>query len=169
MNKLRLYFNDVEFEQLKRCEDIHAKCLSIALRLFNGIKDKSGKPYIGHLLRVSSSLEDLTESSAGLLHDVIEDIEDIKSEDLLDIGIPKEVVDIVLLVTKEKGKSYEDEISKIINSGNNKALNLKIADISDNSSEDRLESLDIETKERLKQKYLLPLRRLKEERNRRND
>lgn len=169
MNNLRKFFNETEFEQLKNCTDLHAKSLSIALRLFNGIIDKSGEPYVGHLLRVGSSLESVTESSAGLLHDTLEDIEGITSEDLLDVGIPSEVVDIILLVTRDKCMPYSCEIDKIIDSENISAINLKIADMTDNSNESRLVKLDKHLQVKLKRKYYPQLRRLKKARKKYDD
>ncbi len=64
---------------------------------------------------------------AALLHDVVEDshigIEQIKKFDF-----SAEVVEAVLLLTKNKALSYEENIQKIINSGNKLAMMVKYCD-----------------------------------------
>lgn len=164
MNNLKKYFNDYEFEQLKNCSDLECKALTIVLRLFDKKLDKSGEPYLGHLLRVCNGVHNVVARAAALLHDTLEDISDITYEDLLEVGIPKEILDIVLLLTRDKDKPYEEEITKIIESGNIAAIDIKISDMTDNSSEERLESLDTGTKIKLKRKYKPQLIRLKKAR-----
>lgn len=164
MNNLKKYFNDYEFEQLKNCSDLECKALTIVLRLFDKKLDKSGEPYLGHLLRVCNGVHNVVARAAALLHDTIEDIPDITYEDLFDVGVPSEVLNIVSLVTRDKSMPYEDEITRIIESNNMDAINIKISDMTDNSNEARLEKLDAKTKIKLRRKYgpqLIRLRKVK--------
>lgn len=67
------------------------------------------------------------EYTVALLHDVVEDTE-YSLEKLKDMGYPKAVLDAVSLVTKDKTLSYEENINKIISSGNRLAMMVKFAD-----------------------------------------
>ena len=80
---------------------------------------------------------------------------------LLYLGIPQNVVDMVVLLTKTKGRPYDEEIDGIIRSGNNGALRIKFSDMLDNSSPERLCDLDEETRTRLTNKYSPQLKKLK--------
>lgn len=165
MNNLLNYFSEEELNNIKKCNNLKEKCLIIINRLFLNRVDKADKPYIDHLTRVSSNFDDELVSSAALLHDTIEDIKGITEYDLLDVGIPNKVIDIVLLVTRKKDVSYDEFINKIIDSNNIDAVNLKIADIMDNLNPNRLELLDDDIINDLKEKYNPQLKKLKEKRN----
>ena len=158
---LEKYFTKEEIEYIKNCPNMELKCKTLVERLFKDKKDKEGKPYIGHLLRVSNRLENTDERCAALLHDTIEDIDGMTEQILLDLNIPKNIIDMVILVTKEKGEPYEEEINKIINSGNDGALRIKYSDMLDNSNEERLSRLDNETRTRLTNKYEPQIKKLK--------
>ena len=99
--------------------------------------------------------------SAALLHDIIEDINDINENTLRYLSIDEEVISIVKLLTKSNDLTYEQEISKIIKSGNYEAISIKYADIMDNANIDRLNKLNLETKQRLENKYNPQLIRLR--------
>lgn len=79
--------------------DVIEKSLQIALKAYSGKKDKAGKTYILHPLRIMENMETVEEKSVALLHDVIEDSE-YTSNDLLVEGIPANIVDAVTLLTK---------------------------------------------------------------------
>jgi hypothetical protein len=64
---------------------------------------------------------------AALLHDVIEDTP-YSDQQLVKMGFEKDVIDAVKLLTKNKSLSYEDNIKKIISSGNKTAMMVKFAD-----------------------------------------
>lgn len=66
-------------------------------------------------------------SIAALLHDVIEDTQ-YNEYDLKMKGFDQNVIDIVSLLTKDKSLNYEENIKKIINSGNRNAMMVKYAD-----------------------------------------
>lgn len=96
--------------------------LSVASQLHENQKRKGGAPYIIHPLEVASYLinlgidEDCT-IAAAILHDVVEDC-DIK-EPYKELGIKynlhKKVIDIVLLLTKDKNyKKNDPKLEKYI-------------------------------------------------------
>lgn len=92
------------------------------------------KPYWYHCLSVAEYGRDFFDDDwsqdaniAALLHDVIEDTH-YEESDLLEEGFSQNVVDIVVLLTKDKNLTYEENIKKIINSGNRNAMMVKYAD-----------------------------------------
>ena len=176
MNNLLNYFSETELKIISEMKDLHLKCITIVTELFKDKKDKAGHPYLWHLLRVSNRLDLEIEKIAGLLHDVLEDTE-ITEKDLLEVGIPKEIIDIVKIVThdkidksnmtkEEKLELYNKEIDKVINSGNIHAIRLKEADMSDNYDPDRIKELSQDKQEWFHEKYgkqLVKLRKVKGE------
>lgn len=102
--------------------------------------DKSGEPYILHVLSVML----LTESSdeaircAAVLHDVIEDT-DATWQDLEDIYMTQEVIEIVRAVTKQRGQSYAQYQNAVF--ANYKAMVVKLADLRHNSDLRRLKGV----------------------------
>ena len=114
------------------------KSLDIALRVHTGQKDRSGKTYILHPLRLMNRMESDEEMAVALLHDVLEDSE-MTEQDLLNEGIPTNVVDAVKCLTRGSGEDYDDFISRV--SGNDLALKIKIVDIEDNINILRLKTL----------------------------
>ena len=177
-NNLLKYFSQEQLEKISKIDNLYLKAQIIITILFKDKVDKAGAPYIEHLYRVSSKLREPIEKVAALLHDTVEDTE-VMFEDLIEVGFPNEVLDIVRLVTKddidksdmtkeEKLQLYSEEIDKIINSGNIHAIRLKEADMSDNYNLDRLKELPEDRQEWFHQKYgkqLVKLRKVKGEKN----
>ena len=64
---------------------------------------------------------------AALLHDVIEDTP-YKEAELKKLGFGDDILDAVKLLTKDKSMSYADNIQRIIQSGNKRAMMVKYAD-----------------------------------------
>ena len=114
------------------------KSLQIAVEAYAGQKDKAGKTYILHPLRIMAKMSTEEEMAVALLHDVIED-SDITEQDLLNEGIPQNIVDAVVLLTKAHGENYADFINKL--ASNKLAAKVKKADIEDNINVLRLDSL----------------------------
>ena len=173
MSVLYKYFTPEEIKQLNNC-DLYSRSKELVFKLFALKKDKAGKPYIDHLLRVSEMMTTIDGKIAGLLHDVVEDIEGVTFEDLFQFGVSDNIIEALKLVTKEKTdgnltkeeklQKYNREIDRIIESKNLLALELKIADMSDNYNPDRLEELDLETKKWFDEKYGENIKRLRKER-----
>lgn len=173
MNKSNFlkYFSHKELEEIKATNDVYLKAQSLVIVLFEDKVDKAGEPYIGHLYRVSDKLNEPIERVAALLHDTIEDTE-ITAEDLIEIGFPGEIIEIVKLVTKkkidrtnmtkeEKLILYNEEIDGIINSGNIHAIRLKEADMSDNYNPERLKKLSADKQAWFDEKYGKQLTKLR--------
>ena len=137
--------------------DIIEKSLEIALNAYKGQKDKAGETYILHPLRIMSKMESIEEKSVALLHDVIEDY-DYCADDLIEKGIPIDVVDAVLALTKVKNENYEIFIERVLK--NSLASKVKIADIEDNINVLRLKYLNEKDLERIA-KYHKAWNRLK--------
>lgn len=148
---------------LKDMDDDYDRAYRLVSYLFKDKKDKAGEPYLGHLIRVSDRLSMGDAKVAALLHDVVEDIDDISFDDLKDLGFSDSIVDIVKIVTKDKSKgiSYHDWIGEIIATGNVDAIKVKYSDMMDNFSLDRLNKLDEETKRHLISKYKDEVERLR--------
>lgn len=90
--------------------------LKIALDSHWGQKDKAGRPYIGHPLRVMSKMDTDEERMAALLHDVVEDVikdKQIAEEILIEAGFSEDVVEAVLILTREDGQDYLEYIRAI--------------------------------------------------------
>ena len=118
--------------------------------------DKAGKPYLGHVARVSHNCERDEERIVGLMHDLIEDT-DVTARQLLDEGFPAEIVDAVVAVTRRDGEDYAEFIERA--AMNPIARRVKIADLLDNMDVTRLATLTDEDCQRLK-KYHRSWRRL---------
>lgn len=115
-------------------------------------RDKSGRPYILHCLRVMMSCKTDDEKVVGVLHDVLEDTE-MTGLQLLEEDIPLYLVEAIVAITHDKKnneprKVYYDRVR-----ANPLALIVKEYDLDDNSDEKRLAELDEPTRKRLKKKY----------------
>lgn len=111
------------------CEGKHIleSAEKIARESHHGQIRKDGSPYITHVELVVSQLRGNQEAQVvGWLHDVLEDT-DLTESDLLDFGLSKQIVDIVLLLTKRREQKYEDYIDQV--KKNEIARKVKIADI----------------------------------------
>lgn len=177
MNQLELYIDKDDLDKIKSCDDVFLKSAVLVRILFKDKIDKAGEPYLSHLVRVSNHMTTLDGNIAGLLHDVVEDIPNVRFEDLLDVGIPPHIVEVLRLVTKEPISSeltqsdklidYNKQIDKIIDSGNDLALELKIADMLDNYNPDRLKKLPLDQLVWFNEKYARNLIKLKKEKEKR--
>lgn len=170
MNHLELYIEGKDLQKIRECRDVYLKSDALVQILFKDRKDPAGQPYLGHLKRVSSRMTTLDGKVAGLLHDLVEDIPYITFEDLLDIGIPENIVEVLRLVTKKKTNEqlteeerlirYGKEIDRIIDSGNPLAIELKTVDITDNYNKERLELCSPELQDWFEKKYPPQIKKL---------
>ncbi len=126
--------------------DIIEISLAIALNAYSGQKDKAGKTYILHPLRLMAKMETEDEMAVALLHDVIED-SDTTAKDLLRQGIPLHVVQAVECLTKQVGEDYNTFIERVL--ANPLAMKVKKADIEDNINVLRLNSITDKDLERI--------------------
>lgn len=116
--------------------------------------DKAGMPYIEHPKRVMQSVQNQGVlpfvQMAAVLHDVIEDTP-FTEEMLVDLGVPKSAVDLVVLLTRTKDVPADEYYQKI--AAVSEARIVKLADIEDNTQAWRLSYLDADTQNRLYLKY----------------
>ena len=162
MNGIYRYINKEDVDKLMKL-DLYTRCRILVTILFMDKFDKEGKPYIGHLVRVSDSMSTLDGKILGLIHDVIEDISGISYDDLIRFGITPNIIEALKLVTNDKSIVklskleriiiYNKKIDKIIASGNRLAIELKYRDMSDNYDKERLKNLSREQQEWFKIKY----------------
>ena len=98
-----------------------------------GQLDYNDVPYIFHPYHLAEQMDDEISCTVALLHDVVEDTS-LTFADLEQI-FPKQVVEIVMLLTHDEKVDYFDYIRKIKTSAI--ATKVKLADIEHNSNEDR--------------------------------
>ena len=149
---LEKYFSEEEIKRIKENNDLIYKSLEIVTKLFNDQVDKGGMPYVIHLLKVYSGVSDYLEKVCALLHDVVEDT-DITYDDLRSVGYNEEVIEILTILTKVKGEDYRDYISRIINSNNRHAMNIKLADLRHNMDSSRIKNPVANDYERITKRY----------------
>ena len=122
---------------LKLCFDAHKKQV-----------DKIGMPYVFHPFTLASAMDDEISVTAALLHDVAEDT-DMTLEDIGKMGFPREVIEVLSLLTHADGVPYTDYVAKI--KTNETAKKVKLADLRHNSDLSRLDEVtprDIERREK---------------------
>ena len=124
--------------------------LKIAIRAHEGQKDKSGREYVMHPIRVAERCKDPKAKIVALLHDTLEDT-DVTGEYLREQGFPEEIVEGILSVTKHEGETYEEFVRRA--SKNPIGKEVKKADLEDNMDIRRLKEITDEDVKRLR-KYL---------------
>ena len=138
--------------------ELYDCALRIAIRAHEGQKDKSGREYIMHPIRVAERCKDPRAKIVALLHDTIEDT-DVTADYLRSEGFPEEIVGAVLSVTKQEGEIYEDFVRRAAENPISKEV--KIADLEDNMDIRRLKEITDEDVVRLR-KYLRSWQYLKD-------
>lgn len=135
--------------------EVFETALEIAIKAHKGQVDKNGAAYITHPLAVAAQLDTLELKTIALLHDTIEDT-DVTAEYLIERGIPKELVEVVQLLTKPEDEAYESYLKRVRK--NPMAKTVKLADLAHNTSPERASGLN----EKRKAKYDLAKRILAE-------
>lgn len=120
-------------------EKVFEIALRIAVEAHMGQRDKNGMPYILHPLAVASKVDGLELKTIAILHDTIEDT-DVTADFLLERGIPKDIVEVVELLTKPKSESYESYLRRV--KENPKAKAVKLADLAHNTDPSRASGLN---------------------------
>lgn len=126
------------------------KAIMLATEAHKGQKDKGGKCYILHALRVMLCFEKEEQQIVAVLHDVLEDTE-INEEYLQNAGFSKNVVEAVVCLTKKQHENYFDYIERV--KQNDIARMVKLADLQDNMNLKRIKNItqkDIERIEKYK-------------------
>jgi (p)ppGpp synthase/HD superfamily hydrolase len=129
-----------------------ATAISIVAQAFEEKKDRGGKPYFLHCMRVMNDVpqDDEELMCIAILHDLVEDCPDWSVEELIRMGFSKRITDAVDLLTLRTGQYYEAYIKAI--ALNNDARLVKLADLRDNSQITRMKGLTAKDFSRL-EKY----------------
>ena len=105
--------------------------------------DKAGKPYINHILGVVTQVRGEYSKMAAALHDIVEDT-GTTIEELRGLGCPEIVLSAVNLLThKSQNPTYEEymaDIKAIAESKNQIAIDVKWADLTNNTDRTRIPS-----------------------------
>lgn len=139
--------------------ELFDRALRIAIYVHEEQKDKSGREYIMHPIRVAERCKDPRAKIVALLHDTIEDTE-VTADYLREQGFPEEIISGVLSVTKREGESYDDFVCRAAE--NFLGREVKIADLEDNMDIRRLKEITEDDVARLRKylrawKYLIKL------------
>lgn len=148
-------------------KDFEERTLALVTTLFEDHTDKAGEPYLFHLMRVRDSFQEPYLRCLALLHDVLEDTSWTVRE-LTEFGCSDTMLATLQLLTKDPFVSYDEYISHIIESHDNSALKVKLADMMDNMKEERLCLLEEDVRLRLRGKYQKQYDRLKKAEKERN-
>jgi (p)ppGpp synthase/HD superfamily hydrolase len=132
------------------------KAVAIASKVHATQRDKGGKSYILHPIRVMMRLrtDDEELMSIAILHDVVED-SDWTLAALRAEGFSDRVIDALSLLTHDHVDSYEEYVKKIAT--NRDATRIKLEDLRDNSDITRLKGLrekDFKRMEKYHRAYL---------------
>lgn len=139
-------------------EDIVSRAKALAYRAHAGQVDKAGRPYIEHVARVAYAVsDDPVAEAVAWLHDVLEDCRDFVYPVYNFPGYIIEAVEAVSRNCSYDQKSYYHTLRNYP-----LALRVKLADIADNSDEERLALLDAKTANRLRKKYASAIKALTE-------
>lgn len=122
--------------------------IAITAEGFKHRKDKGGKPYILHCLRVMRRLHSTDDelNCIAVMHDNVED--KIHTLDQLRaLGFSNRVITAVDLLTHHSDVSYEDYIRRLAH--NDDARAVKLSDLKDNSDITRLKGISVEDHDRI--------------------
>lgn len=115
------------------------RAFQIVIDAYFGQKDKTGLPYILHILEVIEGLHRKDEEFivVAILHDVVEDTKGIiNAKFLLRDGFDKLIVDAVEVLTRKEGETYREYIIRVTQ--NRIATIVKLGDIRSHLRGDRL-------------------------------
>ena len=123
--------------------------LTIAVHAHKGQRDKAGKAYILHPLRLMLQCASEQEMIVAVLHDALED-SPLTLKELENEGFSPAVLAALDCLTRRKSEDYQDFIQRV--STNALATQIKIKDLTDNLDTTRLNSLSEQTLARI-EKY----------------
>lgn len=133
------------------------KALQIAIKVHQHQKDRHGKYYILHPIRVMMRVDSEEEQILAILHDVIEDsewtIEMLRKE-----GFSEKILTALDCLSKRTGEDYMDYIDRT--KDNPLARRVKIADLEDNMDMKRIQNFSDADAVRMK-RYQMAWRYLK--------
>lgn len=123
---------------IKNLEEKLEKAINLASIHHYDQKDKSGKPYIFHLIHVMNNVEELDAKVVAILHDILEDT-DMTKEDLINYGFSENIVESINVLTKPKQQVYMQYIENV--KKNSIAKQVKLVDLKHNMDLTRLKCI----------------------------
>lgn len=128
-----------------------SNAVALAADAFKNKIDKSGRPYILHLLRVMLSVQQHGDEVmiVAVLHDILEDIPSFSVKKLLELGYSEKIVWAVSNLTRlTEHESYTSYIDRC--KANPICRIIKLADLEDNINTLHLKSLSQKDLDRVK-------------------
>ena len=104
------------------------KIMQLVYDLHNGQQDKSGVPYIYHVIHVAEQMNTEDETIVALLHDTLEDTE--VDPNIIKDNCGEHILEAVKLLTHKKNEPYFDYIMRL--KDNPLARKVKMADLKHN-------------------------------------
>lgn len=136
---LWLYVEVNEPDDLGNDDDtMYVNAANIMFTLHAKQKDKAGRDYIFHPMRVSMKCNLIESKTVALLHDTVEDSA-LTFDKLREYQFSEEIVNGVIAVTRKVGESYADFIERASKDELGHAV--KINDLEDNMNITRLSNL----------------------------
>lgn len=115
------------------------KALKLCFQVHKEQVDKTGLPYVFHPFHLAEQMTCETSTVCALLHDVVED-SSYTFEDLINLGFPSEIIEVLKLLTHDSEVEYMDYVINL--SKNEIARKVKLADLKHNSDLSRLDNID---------------------------
>lgn len=130
------------------------QAISLAVQAHSGQKDKQGKDYFWHVLRVAEKGKTEDEQIVGALHDVLEDCTQFWKIKVKEVVTHSQYEALMLLsrINFDGSKKNTDEYYAAIKT-NSLALAVKANDIADNTSPQRIDPLPEKDQEYFRNKY----------------
>lgn len=132
------------------------RAIEIATEAHRGQRDKAGRDYIGHPLRVMAAGRSSAEKIVGVLHDVVED-SGWTFEGLAAEGFAPDIIAALRCLTHDPREPYDRYIARV--KGNPLAVAVKLNDLADNMDIRRLPYISDKDVRRLK-RYLRAYKQL---------
>ncbi|MBL0126751.1 MAG: hypothetical protein IPP83_04675 [Flavobacteriales bacterium] len=120
-------------------EHLLETAIRLAAKVHKGQTDRSGKPYILHVMRVMMRGQDFDEQVLGALHDVLERSE-LTLDEIEKKGFSPRVVKALDVISRRPEETYEQYIDRVVE--NNLAIRVKLNDLADKMDLQHVEQLD---------------------------
>lgn len=138
------------------CEEVgvNQSLFYAILELFKDKIDKGGKPYIGHLIRVTQNVKPQFARIA-FCHDVIEDC-GVDEKWLMnpDFGLTEYEIKAIRTLSRPKGMTYSNYILSIMDTEDLGIMYVKMADLLDNMNLNRLRDMSKKDIDRVTECYI---------------
>ena len=138
-------------------EDLLESAIRLAAKVHRGQLDRTGKPYILHVMRVMMRGHDLEEQVLGALHDVLERSE-LTVDDLAAKNFPPRILKALQHISRDPDETYEAYIDRVIKDG--LASRVKLHDLADKIDLLHVQSITVADMKRYN-KQLVAYHRLK--------